>query len=235
MTQNELEQLEKQGKELEDKINEEKNNFLQLEKKKKVLQNLCDSFQLKKAEKLDQLNKLKENNRKMMQVTENEYKKKIQEIDLLIGKYIEPQKRAQFKLNLVRERKNYIENKWVIKENQYLMQLSELKEQINQLRAKINEYSNNQMSEQRDMFSNEQRMRDDPLSAFIPPDMNRMPHPTDDSWKYSFITGNFLLDKFNQEFNEKSDRVKILSEDCRKLHQRKALLIKQLKMQKDSP
>ena len=227
LSNEQLEQLEKQSKELEDKINEEKNNLIVLEKKKTVAQGLCDSFQMKKAEKLDQLNKLKENNRKMMQTTENEYKKKYQEFDILIGKYIEPQKKAQFKLNLVRERKKYIESKWIIKEQQYIRQLSELKEQINQLRSKINEYSN-QRTEPMDVFSQAPRNVEDPLAAFIASDqMKPFPFSADDNWKNSFLTGNF--EKYDQELNEKEDRVKTLSEDCRKLHQRKALLTKQLK------
>ena len=224
----EIELLEQQMTELENKFNEENNHFQLLEKKNKVLQNLCDSLQLKKAEKLDQLNKLKDNNRKIMQATENEYKKKFHEVELLIGKYIEPQKKAQFKLNLVRERRKYIESKWVIKEQQYIRQLSELKEQINQLRTKINEY-NNQRTEPLNDFSQGPRIGDDPLSAFMASDPIKPFQFSDDNWKNFLITGNF--EKYNKELSEKTDRVKTLSEDCRKLHQRKALLTKQLKQQ----
>ena len=227
MSQNEqLEQLEKQEKELEEKINQEKNSMLQLEKKKKVLQSMCDSLQMKKAEKLEQIKKLTENHKKMIQATQNDYKRKFQELDNLIGKYHEPEKKAQFKLKLVRERKKFIEDRWTIKESQYITQLSTLMEQINQLRSKINEYTK-QRPETSDVFSPMARLSDDPLSAFIAADpIKSFSFSPDENWKTASIAGNY---EKSQELSEKEDRAKTLAEDCRKLHQRKAMLTKQLK------
>jgi prefoldin subunit 5 len=59
-----LEQLEKQEKELEESIRNQKAKIAELDRKKLTLQNICDKLQLNKAEFLDRSKKTKRNQRK---------------------------------------------------------------------------------------------------------------------------------------------------------------------------
>ena len=226
-----LEQLEKQEKELDAQIKEEKEKTLKLDRQKTVLQNLCEKFQMTKAEQLDELKKLGETNKKLMQSTDNEYKRKFQELDMLIGQYHNPEKKALFKLNLVRERRKYIEERWAVKEAEYIRQLAELKEQIVQLRSRVKSYILLN-TEPFDHIPKLPRTPEDSLSHFLSSDpIKSLSFQNDDTWKSSILNGTFDK-RFDQELMEKEDRVNTLSEDCRKLQQRRAMLIKQLKQNK---
>ena len=220
-----LEGLENEEKELEKRISAQKEELQKLEKKKKVLQNICDSLQKKKAEHMEDFKRLSDENERIMKGTRGDYKKKFNDLDGFIGNYREPEKKASMKLNLVRMRRAHMEEQWTIKESQYIQQLSELKEQITQLRAKINSYTSSR-SDLPDNFSKIPRVPDDQF-MFLGQEPGRISFSPDDHWN-ELMASNFDK-KFDQEVFEKSDRVHILSEDCRKLQQRRATLIKKLK------
>ncbi|EAY07842.1 hypothetical protein TVAG_312410 [Trichomonas vaginalis G3] len=225
-----IENLEKQEKLLDQNINDKKEELLKIDRKRKVLQSMCDQLQVQKAELIDKINKLNESHHKKREEARDHFGRKLNNLDILMNRYIEPLNKVKFKNSLLHERRKYLAERWKVKETQYIVTLNQIKEQINQTRAKLTAVNMHRMQRDESPFRNP-IPSEDPLEVFLANDpirsMNFGSNPERD-WANAFMNTNFEI-KFDADINEKEKQINMLQESCRVLHQRKLRLSKLLK------